>query len=259
LISSGGLKAVLFIPTFRPSQVTTINKPEKEGGLVMSGATKNKPEKEGGLVMSGATKNLESFIASLCQKAKDLGASQAVATPAADIVLDERTPLKCLVPRCSHYDVHLMCPPNVLSVSEFREVLKCYHSAILIKIDIPLSDLLRSIGKGEEQPGALTVEDWMNTERYANKKLHEIVSQVESLCLKEGYYFAIGMLGGACPLCEECVGIKSGLPCRHPFKARPATEAMGIDVMATAKKVGLDLSPSQDDESMSWVGLVIVS
>jgi len=189
--------------------------------------------------------NLKSYLVRLCQKAKELGASQAVAISAADVVLDERALLKCLVPVCSHYGVDLMCPPNVLPVSKFREVIGRYHHAILIKLDTPLSDL--SAGK----------EDYMKAVKDAQKKLHDIVCRIESLCIEEGYHFAAGLTGGPCPLCEECVSVKSGLPCRHPFKARPAMEAMGIDVMATAKKMGLPLSFGQN-ESRSWVGLVLV-
>jgi len=207
--------------------------------------------------MSITAKNLESYLQHLCQEAKDLGASEAVAIPVADIVLDERTLLKCLVPLCSHYDVDLMCPPNVLPVSKFRDILKCYQSAILIKVDIPVSDLPGSGGKKEKQTGAPKAE-YMDTTRDAREKLHKIVCQIESLCLEGGYHFAAGLIGGSCPLCEECVGVKSGLPCRYPFKARPAMEALGIDVMATAEKTGFHLSFGQDD-SRSWVGLVLVA
>ena len=58
-------------------------------------------------------------------------------------------------------------------------------------------------------------------------------------------------------MCEECVGIKSGLPCRYPFKARPVMEAVGIDVVTTTAKVGVDLDFGQS-ASRSWVGLVLV-
>ncbi len=170
-----------------------------------------------------------------------------VVIPAGNVVLDERTLMKCQVPLCSHYGVDLMCPPNVLPVSKFKGILECYQSAILVKVDIPSS----------AQPGTVT-EDYLNTARDAKKRFHEIVSKVESLCFAEGYYFAAGLVGGSCPLCEECVGVKSGLPCRHPFRARPAMEAMGIDVISTARKAGLDLSFSKN-ESRSWVGLVLVA
>jgi len=201
--------------------------------------------------MSETPRNIKSYLASLCQKAKDLGASQAMAVPVADIVVDERTLLKCLVPICSHYGVDLMCPPNVPPVSKFKEILRCYHNAILIKVDIPLGDLPDK--KGKKQPEA----KYMRTIKDAQKKLLEIVGRIESLCILEGYPFAAGLVGGSCPLCEECVGTKSGLPCRYPFKARPAMEAMGIDVMATAKKAGIALNFSQRG-SRSWVGLVLI-
>ena len=207
--------------------------------------------------MSGTTKNLESSIASLCQKAEDLGAAQAVAIPVTDIVVDERVLLKCMVPLCSHYG-ELMCPPNVLPMSKFKEILNCYHRAILIKVDIPLSDLPEGIRGRGEQPASPTAEDYLNTARDVQKRLHEIVCRVESLCFEGGHRFAAGIIGGPCPLCEECVGIKSGLPCRHPFRARPGTDAMGIDVMATAEKAGLHLNFARGG-SRSWVGVVLVA
>jgi len=198
--------------------------------------------------MHKAVDSLESYLARLCRKAKELGASQAVAIPAVDIVVDERTSLKCLVPLCPHYSIDLMCPPNVIPVSKFREILGGYHHAILIKVDIPLTN------KSKGTPKA----DYMKALEDAQKRLHDIVCKIESISLADGYHFAAGLTGGSCPLCEECVGVKSGLPCRHPFKARPAMEAVGIDVMATARKAGLDLSFGQN-ESRGWVGLVLIA
>ena len=204
--------------------------------------------------MSGTNRNLEAYVTSLCQRARDLGASQAKAVPIADIVVDERALLKCLVPICSHYGVDLVCPPNVLPVSQFREILKRYHNAILIKVDVPSDNL--PAGKKIKLPEAPKSKN-MRIFRDAQKKLLEIVGQIESVCITEGYPFAAGFTGGSCPLCEECVGVKSGLPCRYPFKARPAMEAMGIDVVATARRVGVDLDFAQG-ASRSWVGLVLV-
>lgn len=181
----------------------------------------------------------------LCQKAQELGASQAIAMPAAYIVVDERTALKCLVPLCSHYGRDLLCPPNVMPVTQFSKVLSNYSEAILIKVDIPTEDLLTPR------------TDYLNVARDSQRKLHQVVHRTESLALEKGSPFAAGFIGGSCPLCDECVGVKSGLLCRHPFKARPSIEAMGIDVMATAKSVGINLGFGRD-ESRSWIGLVLV-
>lgn len=207
--------------------------------------------------MNEIAKSQETYLEHLCLQAKDLGASEAVAIPVTDVVLDERTFLKCLVPLCSHYGVDLTCPPNVPPVSKFREIIKCYQSAILVKVDVPASDPPGGGGNGGKQPESPTAE-YRSVIRDARKRLHEIVCQVESLCFEEGYHFAAGLVGGSCPLCDECIGVKSGLPCRYPFKARPAMEAMGVDVVATAKKAGLNIGFGKND-SRSWVGLVLVS
>jgi predicted metal-binding protein len=188
---------------------------------------------------------IEADIDELCQQAREWGASQAAAIRVTDIEVDGRTSLKCLVPLCSHYNRDLLCPPNVIPVAQFREVLSCYHYAILIMLEIPSDDLITPR------------TDYLNVARNSQKKLHEVISRVESLCLEKGHYFAAGLIGGSCPLCDECVGVKSGLPCRHPFKARAAMEAMGIDVISTARNAGLDLDFSRDG-SRSWVGLVLV-
>jgi len=209
------------------------------------------------MALDTSQRDIGSFIESLCRKAEDLGASEAVALSVDDIVLDERTRLKCLVPVCPDYGVNLMCPPNLPPISKFKEILSCYHKAILMKMLIPLSGVPRnSREKRGETSAPPTAEDMASVDS-AQKKLHQVVNRVEALCFAAGYHFAAGFLGGTCCLCRKCVGISSGLPCRYPLKARPAMEAMGIDVVATVKKAGLQLSFGQDRDR-SWVGLVLV-
>ncbi|MDO8567706.1 MAG: DUF2284 domain-containing protein [Dehalococcoidales bacterium] len=195
---------------------------------------------------------LESDLAQLCEKALELGATNAIAIQAADIAVDDRTGLKCAVPLCAHYGRDLMCPPNVMPIARFKEVIKCYHQAILLKLDIPENDLRQTRSAQEESRTA-----YLETLRDSQRKLLEIVGRLEAACLQQGYHFAAGLIGGACPLCKECVGVRSGVACRHPFKARPSMEAMGIDVMSTAKKAGLELDFG-DNDCRSWMGLVLV-
>ncbi len=197
---------------------------------------------------------MNKIVKSLCGEAKKLGASEAMPIPAAEVIVDDRTFLKCQVPLCAHYGMDLTCPPNTLPVSQFRRILDSYRDAILIKVDIPMSELPDSKAA---QSSPLKLE-YVDAAKNARMKLHDIVCRLESQCLEKGAFFAAGFIGGSCPLCEQCVGVKSGLPCRHPFKARPAMEAMGIDVMATVEKAGLRLSFGKD-AGRSWIGLVLVA
>lgn len=223
-------------------------------------------------MMSEIDKRLESYLKFLCQRAKELGASEAVAIPATDIVVDERAALKCLAPLCSFYATNLMCPPNVMPISEFKNILKRYHGAILVKLDnalpVPpegltnpveleeLWDMVKSVRKKVNEPQTATTE-YLRALRDNQERLCKISGQIESLCIREGYHFAAGLSAGGCFLCEECVGVKPGLPCRHPFKARPSMEALGIDVVATAKKAGVQLNFAQN-EARGWMGLILV-
>lgn len=199
----------------------------------------------------------EADIMFLCRRAEESGASQAVLLPVGNVVVDERALLKCMVPLCPHYGRNLLCPPNVLPVSKFREILKQYHRAILIKVDAPsveqVNDSRIEGGRQSQLPG----KDYEDSLKAGKMKLQEIIGQLEASCLEKGYYFAAGFVAGSCTLCDQCVGIESGLPCRHPFRARPSMEAMGIDVMATAKRAGLHLSFAKD-RGRSWIGLLLV-
>lgn len=193
---------------------------------------------------------------SLCRRAEELGASQVVPLLAEDVVVDERVSLKCIAPLCPHYGRDLLCPPNVLPVSKFKEVLGRYHRAILVKVDVPFVNQADSFEtkEGQSQSACKEYEDSLKA---GKMKLYEIVDKLEASCLEKGYYLAAGLGAGPCTLCDECVGIGSGLPCRHPFQARPSMEAMGIDVMATVERAGLHLSFARD-KGRSWVGLVLV-
>ena len=202
------------------------------------------------------------FMEELCQRAQQLGALEAISIDAGDIVLDERVQLKCLVPLCANYGVNLTCPPNSLSFSDFKRILSRYHSAMLIKVNNhssskPDGNSLTEVWRGDRRDMPESgVTDYIRLLRQGQEKLYTIIEQIESLCLKEGYHFTAGLSAGGCSLCDQCVGVSSGLPCRHPFKARPSMEGLGIDVMATAANAGMQLAFNQ--ESSSWVGLILI-
>src|SRR4030065_627302 len=82
-----------------------------------------------------------------------------------------------------------------------------------------------------------------------------VIDQLERRVLFLDYPLAGGLSGGFCKLCRKCVG--PAAPCRHPLMARPSIEGMGIDVIQTAKKIGLAFDFSSQ-KRLFWNGLLLI-
>lgn len=210
-------------------------------------------------MMSQIEKNLQV----LCKRAKELGATNVVSFDAKNVVVDERVRLKCCVPVCDDYGLNLMCPPNVMSVQEFREILAKYKHAILIQVEalIP-AEMREEIQKADDVAALYRSNRFLDSYRKhfdpVKLKLHRIVHKVEAKAFALGYRFAVGFIAGSCKLCSECAAINPQEPCRHPFRARPSVEALGIDVFKTAENARLpfDIPPK---EKTVWNGLILVT
>lgn len=198
---------------------------------------------------------IDEDIGLLCSNALRYGASKAAPIASKEVVLDPRVRLKCLVPLCSSYGVGLTCPPNVPDPEEVSIILDKYRHAILIQMPFSMNkEFVGLVEKGA--PLADTRKDTNYQETLARnfRQLVEILCKLEADAQTMGYRFAAALSGGSCRLCDECVGQKSGEPCRHPFMARPAMEAVGIDVVQTAKNAGMPFEfPAKGDPTLTGI------
>ena len=206
---------------------------------------------------------IERDLRILSSLAKKLGATNAIPMNARDVVVDERVRLKCLVPPCDDYGLNLMCPPYVMSVQEFREVLSKYTWGVLIQIEalIP-SDMKNEIAQANGVATLYGSKKFVNIYKRIfgpiRLKLHRIVNKVEAKANMLGYRFATGLKAGPCGLCPECAVKNSEKICRHPYQSRPSMEAVGIDVFETAENAGLPFDFPVKEKAV-WNGLILVS
>ncbi|RJP17802.1 MAG: DUF2284 domain-containing protein [Candidatus Abyssobacteria bacterium SURF_5] len=156
--------------------------------------------------------------------AQEKGAVVAKKIAIEHVVTDERVYYKCLY-GCPNYNSSKMCPPNTPPPTEFEKALRKYGWGILVKT----------------RP----------------HEINDIVVAVEREAFLLGHYLALGLRGGPCPLCSECTDPAEH--CRNPEKARPAMEAVGIDVFATLKNAGIPAELKKDSED-EWFfhGLILV-
>jgi predicted metal-binding protein len=209
-------------------------------------------------------KELEAF-------AIEKGAGSARVFSARSVVIDERVRLKCQIPLCPHYGRSLTCPPNVPGVEEFTRALKRYGKAMLVQIRTSLSGEMESFAR--EEAVRFLVSPWekhplktqeetaedndFDNVRLAAIRLHHLVNEVEGKAMSLGFHYALGLIGGECMLCPECVGAGQGKACRRPYQARPSMEGVGIDVFETSKKAGLpfEIPPVKE---IVWSGLILI-
>lgn len=180
----------------------------------------------------------------------ELGADKVKFIGAKNVVVDDRVRFKCQVPLCPNYDNNLMCPPNLPSVDEFKKALKKFERALFIQIVTSINSL---------DNGNNIEENWKERSKDHEgykKRLLEIINELEKKAFKENYHLATGLIGGSCPLCDECVAKEGGSECRHPYTARPSMEGLGIDVIETCKKANIPISLSSE-KKVRWNGILL--
>ncbi|MFQ5814848.1 MAG: DUF2284 domain-containing protein [Anaerolineae bacterium] len=190
--------------------------------------------------------------------ALEAGASEAAIIPASDVTIDERVRLKCVVPRCLRAGETPNCPPYAPDLDLVRRALSRFSWAILFKCDVePIEEYMPGRGKTK-------------AERRRTLAFHqqsgEVAYLLERQAYKDGYHLAMGFGGGSCKdyLCNGviCQFLDSGR-CLYPHRARPAMEAMGIDVVDVIGKAGWESYALLDDLSLVpcavTVGVVFIS
>jgi len=128
------------------------------------------------------------------------------------IVVSQWVRMKCHF-GCPGYGKSLSCPPNTPSISECRQFFQEYQNAVLFHF-------ARSFPKPEDR------FPW-------SKKINSKLLQIEREVFLSGNHKAFMLLMTECSFCPECTASKAD--CRHPDKARPIPESMGVDLFATVK------------------------
>jgi predicted metal-binding protein len=187
--------------------------------------------------------------------AQKAGATAAKIIPSELVAIDERVRLKCEVPRCAGFGQYLTCPPHVMSVEVFTKILSKYQRCLLVQVE---AKDINSMDKGTGRINYTVLKDNRELHRPFRLKLLKVVEAVEAAAFKKGLCFAAGFVGGSCVLCGRCVADKISEACRHPFRARPPMEAVGIDVIRTAENAGLSIHLSSS-KNVVWTGLVLLN
>ena len=193
--------------------------------------------------------------------AVEFGALEAKIISVEKIVIEDRVVFKCKL-GCEKYGKTLACPPYAPTPEEFRKIVSEYHYAMFMKFKTQVegdSELIKYLAKtGDPSVPAemrLKVEKFWSGWKDEMKKLLDIVHMLEKAAVKEGYLLAVGLVSGACQLCEKC-NVEKGV-CIHPTMKRYSEEGVGVNVKATAEKVGFKFTLPFDKNPETFALLLI--
>lgn len=185
-----------------------------------------------------------------------MGCLEVKVIPVDKVVVEDRVRLKCMV-GCPHYGQGLRCPPYTPSIDEFRKMIRDYSFAMVVKVKpqkIPDEVIAKyKLGKDKKELAKLrdqyedadktSLSVWSDFAGYYKESLMDLLD-LESAAFSLGYTFATVFFAGRCMLCEKC-NVKEGI-CRNPIISRFSAEAMGINLLKTAKNAGMNLKFDPD-------------
>ena len=163
------------------------------------------------------------------------------------IILPNWTRFKCIF-GCEMYGKNLCCPPYIPEPDKWRDFIKDYKYALLV---------------GFHGDGSKYLEE--------KKKINKVLLNLEREAFLMGFPKAFALFAGPCLFCKKCIVNSPEFPknielksakiyCKHPNKARPSMEAIGIDIFGTIKKLGLELEVVReyDGEKLKHYGLLLI-
>jgi Predicted metal-binding protein len=171
---------------------------------------------------------------SVMAKAEELGLT-AYMLNASDIDVENRAKLKCAY-GCRGYGKRLSCPPHIISIDEFREILKEYNTAILL------------IEEHDTSAENDIFKAWSRLRKGSFNKMLEL----EHDAFRDGFTYAQLLRPGACNECEAC-----GDVCNKPEMRRFPPEAVGINLSKLMEKNGLEMEYCNFDR-VKCVGILLL-
>ena len=131
------------------------------------------------------------------------------------IVVAQWVRIKCMF-GCPNYGRRAACPPQTPSVTDCKRFFKEYKDDVVFHLAVQFDNPKERFG-------------WY-------KKMTLKLVELERRVFLAGFERTFILLFGGCPLCKECKVVR--ILCRQPERARPAPEAMAVDVYSTVKNLG---------------------
>lgn len=152
------------------------------------------------------------------------------------IVVSQWVRMKCKF-GCGEYGRGGACPPETPSVPECREFFNEYSDAVILHFEGVMD-------KPEDRHA------W-------SSKINAKLVKLERAVFMAGFERAFQLFMDSCCFCMDCSGNRR--TCEQPRMARPAPEAMAVDVYTTVRQAGFKINVLSDfDQKMDRFAFLMV-
>lgn len=181
---------------------------------------------------------MSEYIAELESLSEKLGLKEFIEFDPSVLIPEERIRVYCYQNLCGNYGKHYMCPPFIGTVEEIKSKLSNYNKAILVRYS-------EKVNANED----------MRKVKRSKIDFHKKILELENFLSQKGIE-SWSLVGGSCSFCIECKAI-TNRPCKHPHKARPSLESLGIDVQKLLDDFGIDNKFFSD--KIVWTGCILIN
>ena len=151
-----------------------------------------------------------------------------------EVIFEENVRMNCFY--CGHYNNNWRCPPRIPDI-DYPKLFSEFDEGLLIALQYPIQQK----------------EQFATIRHNSSVELLKLLWRLEEWMWAHDRANALSFGAGSCKLCKDGCGKEH---CNNPYLARTALEAVGVNVVKTAKKYGVQVHFPPKNELMR-VGLIV--
>jgi predicted metal-binding protein len=150
-----------------------------------------------------------------------------------DIVFEQNIKINCFY--CGRYNNHWKCPPRIPEI-DYKAMIHEFGNAAFIYKDFIINEENRDTVRSD-----------------STNHIHKCLLNLEKYLYNHNISNSLSFIGGSCKLCKTGCGREK---CNNPYSARMPVEAIGINIIKTLAKKGVNVDFPVISK-MKRVGLIV--
>lgn len=151
-----------------------------------------------------------------------------------DLVFEENVKMNCFY--CGKYGSNWRCPPNLPQI-DYKKMMSEFNGGLFVVLKYD----------------NFSKDEYETIRNDSSVILHKLLLSLEKWMWNHNSSTALSFIGGSCKLCKGGCGKDK---CNNPYMSRSPLEAIGVNIVKSAKKYGIDIS-FPTDKQLLRIGLLL--